>query len=320
MLEISNGDREPSQIYEQTIVAYISLSLLFVISISTIIIMKKKKEIINARGDILFYLIALCHFLSIFVPNLITVWASKSNSVFMCYFKYVYLFLFYSLTIGLPVLILFRSFFLKLKSQRKDLTNLRGILSSYVALLIFFTYYCVDNCNNSMAHSEYYYINYCTFPYINNQTMKTKDLLMLGVFLVSLWMMNYFKIWGIRQEMRGICLLHLCYMLIKGFHKKSNPKCYFKGELIENGYRLLFMFLNCVFFVFIYDDKGGLHRPVENMDLFKIDSWNANVLQSFEHFLHFQKDFDSLNYFKNAIENSKIFWREISKRESKTIF
>ena len=80
----------------------------------------------------------------------------------------------------------------------------------------------------------------------------------------------------------------------------------------------MFMFFNCVFFIWFYDDKKGLHKSVEEMDLFKIDSWNKQVLKSFQMFLKVRENFEALDFFKTAIENSASFWREINRRESQS--
>ena len=105
-------------------------------------------------------------------------------------------------------------------------------------------------------------------------------------------------------------------MAVKGWHKTVDPMCYFTGESIENGYRIVFMFFNCILFVWVYDDKSGLHRPVNNMDLYSLDQWNQMVRRSFLSFLECQEKKATFYFLRDSLLKSEKFWEVINLKDS----
>lgn len=296
-----NGDREINKLHTQfniAVVTQVLLTILITISIFTI---NRKKDMINARGDILFYLIWGCHAISIFIPNLITVLAVYSNSMLICYPKFFYLILFHFLYVLLAVLYFFRALLLHLKSRSKNLTNLREIFVALAFTFVGIYFFILGLTTGNLSPTQYYYINYCTMPYVNSFSVNPKDFIFGVIFFASIWMLSNCNAWGIQQEAISIFLLHFVYIIIKGNNKIIRPKCYINSESLENAYRLVFMFLNCILFLWVYDDKNEIYRPVENLDVYQIKSWNTQCYKKFLEYLEKSRRNGLIQFVKNNL-------------------
>lgn len=319
MTIVSNADRE-KWLRELCPGAYTSLGFLFLLTLATLYTISKKKTIVYARGNVLYFLIFGAHFISIFVPNMITIFSSSNNTLAVCMPKYIYMLMIQGISAGLSSLILFRSIFLYAKSKGENIKHMRMIFGSACVILVLLISFITSMDDGYTTRSEYYFLNFCNSPYLNLYRFNNNDFIFLLVFLFSLWIMNYFRIWGIREEMRWVCVLQLVYMATKGFHKKFNSKCYLTGEIIENAYRVIFMFFNCVLFLWVYDDKSGLHRPVENMNIYSLDRWNEMVLASFMMFLRVQKYDGSYYFMRDKLLKADKYWEFLNFKDSNIIF
>jgi hypothetical protein len=304
-MQTANGDREPNKLHQQFYIAVISLAGLSALTILSIYTLSKKKDMVNARGDILFYLMLGCHVISILIPNLITVSAVYSSSMYMCYPKFCYLILYHGLYDILGVLFLMRSLLMSLKSHSSNLTNLRPIFVCFAFMLVGINFFISGLSTGTLPPTEFYYINYCTMPYINNYSVNPKDFYFGIIFFLSIFLMRNIKIWGIKEEMISIFVIHLVYMIVKANNKITNPKCYISSESTENGYRLFLMFLNCVAFFWIYDDKKDIYRSVSNTEVYQIKMWNSETYYRFVKFLENEKEEQLLVFVRNLMKTTK---------------
>jgi hypothetical protein len=196
---------------------------------------------------------------------------------------------------------MFRAILLNLKAYSINLTNLREI---FVALSFTFAgiyFFIIGLTTGSLSPTEFYYINYCTLPYVNDFSVNPKDFLFLVIFIVSVCMMSNFNVWGIKQEAISILVLHLVYMILKGNYKMNSPKCYVTSESYENGYRLLFLLLNCVVFFWVYDDKNKIFRSVENLEPYQIKAWNLETYSKFIKFLKINNENELVDFIENVL-------------------
>ena len=204
------------------------------------------------------------------------------------------------------------------KSLKYDLTNIRGIIVSICSLISAFIFLWSVLFPHTGMMTEYYYMNYCTFPYINIYQINRMDFIYLFAFFLCVLFLRDCKIWGIRKETISIFILHIIYMFVKGLHKNHDSKCYINNEIIESSYRIVFMFLNCVLFFWTSDDYHKMYKSISNVDVFQINNWDENLQERFDRYLDYVQDETILHFYRENLIGNPDHWTVFQEAESKS--
>ena len=299
------------QTIKQTKVAFITIGLLIVFTVFSMIILKKKKDILKSRSGEIIKILFICHISNLIIPNVVTILVYFARSVlYVCVPKYLYLTSSHGLQLAILMLILAKAMYMKLKSMNFDITNMNGFFLSGIFLILSIFLFFSLCFMPFMTRTSYRYINTCTLDKIDYQSINF-NIFYNSLFLyITFLLMSKIRIWGVREEVFTLLVLTLVYCSLKGWHHIVLPRCHFREELLENFFRLGYFLINCFLFIWLFDDSKKIFTSVKSTDLLSVKSWNRDFLRQFKKFLLFQLKIDFHEFFVNEIEAKKNEWED----------
>ena len=307
---------------EQSVLAWITLFLTIAVLITSIVNMYFKKQIANSRGQTLVYLTMFMHLVSIFLPNIFTIICyHKINNHFML-FGWVMLTLDNYATIIITNLILMRAVFMFWKSKDRNIVHLRGFLLTqilYITSIFWFIQVTKSYLYPLSTYQSYYYFKSVTYFSV----FDSKNVIILGVFLVCVVVVTGLSQWGAYQEMVSLMVLQLLHMCALGLartvtnHNTSLNAYFFSLEIISNAYRILLMVMNCFFFIWFFDGVKADTKNSSDIDPYKASGWNQIIKKYFKKFLKFHKREEELEFFRNNMENNENVWYYFKNKQGK---
>lgn len=303
---------------EQAVCAYFTIILTTVTLIISLVNMYYKKQIADSRGQTLVTFTMLIHILSLFIPNIFTLVCFHNKNKYFTSIGWTLLTIDNYATIIVTNLILMRALFMFYKSKDRNIVHLRGFLLTQILYITSIFWFCQFTKGYPYPTSSYLAYHYFRYIYYYS-AFDYKNLTILAIFLLCIWIVRGLSQWGAYQEMVSLTVLQLTHMLALGIVKSIFNKIpaedfeytnhfFFWMEIISNMYRLLLMNMNCFFFIWYFDGVRSDIKLTSDLDPYKANAWNPQIKKYFKKFLKANFKLDELDFFVQNMENNNQVW------------